>query len=162
MKKFQDWLNENVEFDDNDPNSLYVKYHNKETGEKGHVLRGHQKSIANKMPVDNKEELSNFVSGKKPKNGDMAYSKYRGDVYVGMLALNHDNGPVMEVDREYAMNSCPHLVGAKGYRISGYLVFPPISGIKNPTNRPTLSVGYEGPIVWDAKKGMFYAQPDSD
>jgi hypothetical protein len=26
----------------------------------------------------------------------------------------------------------------------------------------SLSVGYDGPIVWDAKRGMFYAQPDKD
>ena len=110
----------------------------------------------------NKPNLEKFVVGKKPKSGDMAYSKYNGHDYVGMLALNHEDGPIVEVDVEYAKNSCPHLIGAKGYQISGYLVFPPIGRVENPTKRPTLSVGYDGPIVWDKTKGMFYAQPDKD
>jgi hypothetical protein len=118
--------------------------------------------LKNKNDLDNKS-LDNFVVNKKPKNGDMAYSMYDGKMYVGMLAFNDGmKSQVMKIDPAYAKNACPHLIGASGYRMPGYLVFPPIGDVKNPDGRKTLSVGYDGPIVWDSKKGMFYAQPDKD
>jgi hypothetical protein len=90
--------------------------------------------------IDNKGSLENFDKNKSPKNGDRAYSIYHGRTYVGMFSLH----------------------GKMGERITGHLVFPPLSWVKNPTNKTSLSVGYDEPIVWDREKGMFYAPADSD
>jgi hypothetical protein len=137
MKKFQDWVNENAgqDMDQNTP--------------------------------DNKEVLSSFVSNKIPKTGDMAYSMYNGYNFVGMLAFDGSRsdapGRLMKIDDDYAANACPHLKGAMGHQKGGYMVFPPLSGVTTGGSKmQSLSVGYDGPIVWDAKRGMFYAQPDKD
>lgn len=168
MKKFQDWM-ENKDFTDNDPNSMYVKYKNSETGESGHMLRGHAENEKNSAP--NKEALSNFSQLKTPRSGVKAYSYYHGQEYIGVLVFENDpvhkdklgnqGGPL---SHNSGVDHPQHLVGATGYKVApAFLMFPPgFSGVKNPSKMQTLSVGYDNPVVWDAKRGMFYAPADYD
>ena len=133
MKKFGDWVNENA-------------------GVEG--------------MVDNKEQLKSFSVFKEPKNGDRMYSLYKGKKFVGMFVSEHNNGTKQKVSEKLMGSWYPdHLKEAVGVRMPGYLMFPPISGIVMPfrvQENGTLHVGYEGPIVWDQKEGMFYAPADSD
>jgi len=152
MKKFKDWVAENTEFGDNNLNS---KYHNKNAGEKG-----------NDNQYKNQEQLKSFSVFKEPKNGDRMYSVYGGKKFVGIFVTDRPNGTKEKVGKEHMGAWYPdHLKEAVGVRMSGHLMFPPLSGIVYPFRvheTGTLSVGYEGPIVWDQKEGMFYAPADSD
>jgi hypothetical protein len=133
MKKFGDWVNENAE--------------------------------VGGMGVDNKEQLKSFSVFKEPKNGDRMYSVYNGKKFVGIFFSEH-NGTKQKVSEKLMGSWYPdHLKDAVGVQQVGYLMFPPISGIVMPFRvheSGTLHVGYEGPIVWDQKEGMFYAPADSD
>jgi len=117
------------------------------------------------VSVDNKDLLQSFQAVREPKNGDRAYSMYHGKMFVGVLYF--EGKPRGKESASGHMGSWypDHLKQAEGYRMSAHLMFPPFSWVKNPFKvheHGGLSVGYEGPIVWDQKEGMFYAPADSD
>lgn len=143
MKKFQDWVNENAIED-----------------------MGQNKN----MP-DNKETLSSFAQVKTPRSGDKAYSIYHGQEYVGVLTFEQNpthkdklGGQGGPLSHSSGVDHPQHLMGATGYKVApAYLMFPRFDWVKHPRGGlEMLSVGYDNPVVWDAKKGMFYAPADYD
>jgi hypothetical protein len=115
----------------------------------------------------NKNLLQSFDAAREPKNGDKAYSIYSGKMFVGVLHFEGVHGEKESVSDRHIGSWYPdHLKQAQGYRVPrAYLMFPPFSWVKNPMKvheHGGLEVGYEGPIVWDQKEGMFYAPANSD
>lgn len=107
-----------------------------------------------------------LAPAREPKSGDKAYSVYNGKTFVGVLYFEGKGEimPATQRDSSFGRTYYPdHLQQAQGYRVGAFLMFPPFSWVKNPEpQRVTLSVSYDGPIVWDQKEGMFYAPADSD
>jgi len=124
--------------------------------------------VDNKVAGDNKDLLKSFEAVREPKNGDKAYSIYSGKMFVGVLHFeDRPHGEKESVSDRHMGSWYPdHLKQAQGYRVpQAYLMFPPFSWVKNPMKvheHGGLEVGYEGPIVWDQKEGMFYAPANSD
>lgn len=121
--------------------------------------------VNNNVAGANKGLLQSFDAAREPKNGDKAYSLYDGKMFVGVLYFEGKIGAKEGTTGHMGAYYPDHLKQAQGYRVSAHLMFPPFSWVKNPIKvheHGGLSVGYEGPIVWDQKEGMFYAPADSD
>lgn len=102
-------------------------------------------AVAPAQAVDNSQKLQSFSNSKKPKVGDRAYSMYRGVEGVGILWSKNPNE-----NRHF------------------HLLMVDKNGFPTPNNpwfagpNTQLSVGYDEPIVWDSKRGMFFAPADHD
>jgi hypothetical protein len=106
-------------------------------------------------------DLADDAIPRTPKNGDPAYTLYHGSKWVGVLDEIHDN--YLDIREKMLREGRNEEALELGERWLGYVV--PANATENwgyHHYTRGLCFGYDEPLKWDAKEGMWYAPADYD